>query len=487
MRILHVDIDTTRADHVGCYGYHRDTTPNIDRVAAEGVRFDRCFVSDAPCLPSRAALFRGRFGIHTGVVNHGGANADPYPEGAGREFLYAPRFWHWPAVMSDAGLRTVTVSPYAERHSAWWFYAGFREMFDTGKQGTEIADDVVPRALAWLKENGREDNWYLHVNLWDPHTPYRTPMEHGNPFEGDPPPAWMTDEILACHRESYGPNSASEVNNYRGLEDDPNPRVPKQMLSTADFKQWIDGYDTGIHYADLWAGRLLALLNELGVADETAVLVSSDHGENQGELNVYGDHHTADTITSRVPCILRWPGLAPRVDDGLHYQGDVAATILELLGLDIPEAWDWASFADDLKAGRPAGRDHLVISQCAWSCQRSVVHDRWLMMRTFHTGLKAFPSVMLFDAEADPHLQRNVAEREPDVTARLQAKLDAWHAEMMRTSEAGIDPMETVLGEGGPYHTRGCVEMYARRLRETGRAHHAEFLEAHGGTPIDLC
>jgi len=485
MRLLHVDIDTTRGDHLGCYGYHRNTSPNIDRVAAEGIRFEQCYVPDAPCLPSRAALFMGRFGIHTGVVNHGGLRADPYPEGTSREFLTDPRFAHWPAVMRKLGMRTVTFSPFAERHSAWWFYGGFCEVHDTGKCGGEIADEVVPGALKWLGENGREDNWYLHVNMWDPHTPYRTPMEYGNPFADEPGPAWLTDEIIARHRKSYGPNSASEVHNYWDLTDSKYPREPKQMLSAADFKQWIDGYDVGIHYADMWAGRLFAMLEKLGVLEDTAILISSDHGENQGELNIYGDHHTADTITSRVPCILRWPGVAPSVDKGLHYQGDVATTILQLLGGDAPRGWDFRGFGASLKAGQSAGRDYLVISQCAWSCQRSVVWEKWLMMQTYDTGLKAFPSVMLFDTEADAHLQSNLAADKPDVVRQMKGMLDEWRAEMKANADRGPDPMEQVLAEGGPYHTRNSLAMYAKRLRETGRARHAEFLETHGGKPID--
>ncbi len=86
MRILYIDIDSQRPDHLGCYGYHRNTSPNIDAIAAEGVRFDQCYTPDAPCLPSRTALYSGRFGIHTGVVGHGGTAAQPRVQGSRRGF-----------------------------------------------------------------------------------------------------------------------------------------------------------------------------------------------------------------------------------------------------------------------------------------------------------------------------------------------------------------------------------------------------------------
>src|SRR5688500_7628519 len=86
MRVLYLDIDSLRSDHLGCYGYHRATSPNIDRLAADGIRFDRCHASDTPCLPSRPAFISGRFGVHTGVVSHGGLTADPSPEGRERGF-----------------------------------------------------------------------------------------------------------------------------------------------------------------------------------------------------------------------------------------------------------------------------------------------------------------------------------------------------------------------------------------------------------------
>jgi choline-sulfatase len=486
MRFVYVDIDTLRPDHLSCYGYHRQTSPNIDAIASEGLRFNQCFNSDAPCLPSRGGMWTGRHGIHTGIVNHGGSDADPMREGRDRGFKTGDEYDAWPMVMEKAGKYTVSVSPFALRHSAWWFCAGMREIHNTGKSGQERADEIFPPAFDWLDAKGSGDEWFLHINCWDPHTPYRTPMDYGNPFENDPAPEWMTEEIIAEHRKSYGPHSATETGGYGKNDTERFPRLPEDISSLADYKKWVDGYDVGIHYADMWVGKLVAKLKEMGIYEDTAILISSDHGENQGELNIYGDHHTADIITSRVPCILKWPGMEPAVYDGLHYQSDVAATVLDLWGMNVPGRWDGRSFADALRNGDDAGRDYLVASQCCWSCQRMVRWENWCLMRTYDTGLKEFPRVMLFDAEADPHMQRNLADEKPDVRDHGLGLLERWHDEMMQSSDYNIDPMWNVIREGGPFHTRDDVERYAATLRETDRAHHADYIEEHRGKPTDM-
>jgi len=480
MRILYYDIDTLRPDHLGCYGYHRNTSPNIDRVAREGTRFTNYYASDAPCLPSRAALFLGRHGIHTGVVDHGGIAADPYIIGRDRTFRSRHEWHTWTMAMRQLGYYTVSFSPFAERHSAWWFYDGFREMNNTGKGGGERADEVVPQAVEWLDDHAEEDCWFLHVNVWDPHTPYRTPEEFGNPFENDPLPDWLSEEIIQQHRQGYGPHSAREPQGYGPGTGRFN--LPDEIEGLDDFRTWIDGYDRGIRYADEHLGHILDALERKGVLDDTVIIISSDHGENQGELNVYGDHQMADHITSRVPLIIRWPGkTGGQVDDGLHYNLDLPPTLVDMLGGKAPSRWDGQSFAGALEGDADTGRDFLVVSQCAWSCQRSVRFGPWIVIRTFHTGLKDFPPVMVFNVEDDPHEQHNLADERPDVANEGLALLEKWQAEMMATSISLVDPLWTVLSQGGPYHTRDDVESYCQRLRETGRAQHADTLEATKG------
>ncbi|MBO0703587.1 MAG: sulfatase-like hydrolase/transferase, partial [Candidatus Dormibacteraeota bacterium] len=169
MRALYIDIDSLRPDHLGCYGYARDTSPNIDRIASEGVRFTEMWVSDVPCLPSRTALWSGRFGFHTGVVNHGGTAAQPFVEGPARGNRDLFGRTGWMRLLRDRGLRTATVSSFGERHSAWHWYAGYQEVLNPGEGGLETADQVNRLALDWLRRHGDQDGWFLHVNYWDPH------------------------------------------------------------------------------------------------------------------------------------------------------------------------------------------------------------------------------------------------------------------------------------------------------------------------------
>jgi len=479
MRILYLDCDTLRPDHLGCYGYHRETSPNIDWIATQGVRFDNCYASDTPCLPSRAALFMGRFGIHTGTVGHGGTAADPRLEGATRGFRQTTAEASWMDVLRQRGLRTVSISPYAERHSAWWFYRGFSEMYNPGKGGMERADEVAPLALDWIARHGGEDNWFLQVNMWDPHTPYRTPLEYGNPFEGEPLPDWVTSEKIAADYAGYGPHSAQDPAELGPNDTSRWPRLPADIQNLDDYRRWIDGYDTGIRYMDDHIGQILQALRTQGVLDDTIIIVSSDHGENQGELNVYGDHQTADHITNRIPLIIRWPGMAAgRTDAALHYNLDLPPTIAELLGVRAPERWDGQSYAATLRDGSAAGRDYLVLSHCVWSCQRAVRFGDWIMVRTYHDGLKGYPAVMLFDLANDPHELHDLATERPEVVNEALRLLEQWHAEMMSTSDSDVDPLWTVMREGGPFHTRGFIHAYAERLRSSGRAHHAEAMLA---------
>jgi len=314
-----------------------------------------------------------------------------------------------------------------------------------------------------VAQNAADDNWYLHVNFWDIHTPYRVPMDYGNPFANEPVADWFTNAVIARHVKRGGPHSAQDLGMYEDSDTASHPRTPAKI-------------------------RLFDKLQAAGVWDQTAVIVSADHGENQGDLGIYGEHGTADQGTCHIPMIVKWPGTeadaaAGSVDKALRYHLDWPPTCLDLLdrasgGGDspppgLPAAWDGQSYAPVLTGAPDPGRDELILSQCAHVCQRSVRFNQgphhWLYLRTYHDGLHPFPKHMLFDLAADPHEH-------------------AAMATVVRDCSDVVDPMVTVLAEGGPEHARHGIDgqpvdipAYLNRLETTGRAQAAADLRRRYG------
>ena len=481
MRILYLDIDTLRPDHMGCYGYSRNTTPNLDKVAAEGMVFDNCYCSDAPCLPSRAALVFGQFGIHTGIVGHGGTAADRPLAGPIRDFSDRTERDNFFYQFRKAGMHTASISTFPERHSAWWFNAGFNETYNEGSCGMESGEAVLPTALDWLNRNKSLDNWFLHLHIWDPHTPYRAPLDFGNPFENEPlHDNWINEEVLNQHLKKAGPHSAKDIS---GVSDHVNPKYPRQPGSVnniAEVKNFIDQYDTGIRYADYLLGQVLDLLKEQGIYEDTAIIISSDHGENMGELGLYAEHGTADNITCHIPLIIKWPGGEKGREVGLRYNFDLVPSIAELLGLPLSGKWDGESYAGLILKGKGqagAGRDSLVLSQQAHVCQRSARFGDWIYIRTIHDGFQLFDSEMLFNLKDDPREQYDLKEQHPEICAQGAKIILDWQEDMMKSSNSDRDPMWTVYREGGPHHApNGYLKNYLERLESSDRAEAAQKL-----------
>ena len=479
MRILYIDIDTMRPDHLGCYGYPKKTSPHIDQLAGEGVVFDNYYTSDAPCLPSRTALFSGQFGIHTGVVNHGNTTSqlriDPrrdFKHRFERESLFG--------MLRTHGFYTAGITPFASRHSAWYFYCGFNEIHDTGKFGDESAHDILPIAEKWLDEKGTKDNWYLHVNFWDPHTPYRVPMDYDNHFKNDDIPSWITEEVFKKHHEMAGPHCAQEIGMYSDYEN--RTKFPRQMGrldSLKDVKALYDGYDTGIKYADDAVGKLIQILKDKGVYEDTAIIISSDHGETLGEMGIYAEHGLADQMTCRLPMIVKWPGGLKGVrDGGLHYNVDLVPTIAEMISYPHKSKhWDGRSFKGTLLKGEDTSHPYLVLSQMSHVAQRSVRFANYIYIRTYHDGFHFFPKHMLYDLKKDPFEQFNLAEERKDLLLEAESKLFQWTDDQMMKMTYKEDPLWKVIEEGGPFHANGNLKHYCEtHLVKTNRTH---FVEAY--------
>jgi arylsulfatase A-like enzyme len=484
MRVLYIDLDCCRADHLGCNGYPRPTSPNVDRIAAEGVTFNHCYCSNSPCLPSRAALFSGRFGFNNGIVAHHGTGEDfryhdlynGHARDTSRPMLQMHLWQH--------GMKTVTFSCFADRHNAWWFNAGWEEVHTfTRKRGQERADEVNAAFLPWFRQHAREEDWFIHLHYWDIHSHYRVPPDWVARFRDLPAPKWPDQAAIDRHQSFYGPRSAVDL--YTGYEGGkgggyarPVETMPDAIRTTDDFKLLVDGYDASLAYADSHVGQVLDALDDAGVLDHTAIVVSADHGDSFGEHGQYMDHGIANEAVHNVPMIVRWPGATTRPGrcEAMIYGMDLAPTLCELLGFPIPSRWDGRSFAPALRGEEFAGWPYQVWDHGIYTFTRAVRTREWLMIRVLHPGLYPYDEpVMLHDMWRDPHQTRNVAAERPEVVAELCAMLADWRQEQLQKS-APCDPLEAMIAQGVfIYYT---PERMFQRLERTGRGHLVAELKA---------
>ncbi|MNP06346.1 Choline-sulfatase [compost metagenome] len=261
--------------------------------------------------------------------------------------------------------------------------------------------------------------------------------------------------MFELHRIKKGQHSIEDMNTLAKSHYQQHFRHQQEIENRDDLRVIFDNYDAGVKYLDEHLGKVFSKLRELGVMEDTAILISADHGESLGELGIYSEHGTADEATCRIPMIVRWPGGKKGiVEEGLHYHLDLGPTLASLLNLKGAASWDGESYAGAILEGNLGGREYLVISQCAHVCQRSVRFADWLYIRTYHDGHHGFPQEMLFDLKHDPYEQHNLAEVRKDVCMEAVYLLNEWHDHMMGSMDCDIDPLWTVLMEGGPYHAK---------------------------------
>ena len=481
MRILYIDIDSLRPDHLGCYGYTRPTSPVIDAVAAQGVRFTNYFTSDSPCVPSRAALFSARPGIQSGVTAH-----ENTPVASTLRYSNVERSGGAPMLMhhlAAAGYHTTSISSFADRHLAGWFHFGFREfILDSLKGGNEDADEVNAVALPWLTRHAAEDNWFLHLNYWDPHTLYTEPTSYMKEMATYSAPAWPDEATIGVQQQLVGirtPRSLWALHPHEGFGKSRVPTMPDQIADRQDFELLISGYDGAIRYLDEHLAAVLETLEQQGVLDDTALLISADHGEAFGELGQYMEHGAATPATHRIPLIVRWPGItdevAGSVREELLLNLDFSPTVSEALGLEIPPGWAGKSFLPLLRGQtQSAPREQIVMSHGLHTRQRALFDGRFYFLRTYHPSYYLYEPYMLFDLVNDPYLTRDLAPEMPERTRMMADQLLAW--EQAQVSATGLS--DTLRDLQGPPVIVGTPQAYTERLRGEGRAEEATRLEA---------
>lgn len=380
--IILISIDTMRADHLGCYGYARDTSPVFDQLAADGLRFETVFCPVPSTTPSHATMLTG-----LSPQTHGArANAFAVPDSittlAERLVAagYATGGFTSCVLLDDRfrfsqGYETYIESGHVERLEPLEF-----DLLIQTLVVKEIADKLRGRyaggsdptilsAKKWLAHN-RERPFFLFLHLLDPHTPY---------------------EPLEPYRSMFPRETA-------GLE---NTLWAQQGRSLAALARNIALYDGEIAAADAKIGELLDYLDASGLRDRTLVVLTSDHGENLKNHEPFFGHWDIYESSLRVPLILRFPGVlrSGRVVPGIVENSSIVPTILSLAGQPVPDVFD----GDDLAAlidGTAEIADRFAVAAAGRYALRM---EDWKVAVDFRAG-----QVELYDLVSDPAERRDV-------------------------------------------------------------------------------
>lgn len=393
-----ISIDTLRADHLGCYGYPRPTSPNLDRFAAEGAIFERAVAESPWTMPSHASLLTGLAPSRHGMLDDMSKLADAIPTLAEQ--------------IRGAGVQTAAFvnTPYLDANT------GLMRGFDSARN-FDIWDDRKQRMLSgeamndaladWLDEHG-DRPFFAFFHTYDLHSDYL-------------PAARYRAELVRPYDGRFDGRSKTLTGIVLG----------RLHPTPADIDHIRDLYDAALRQLDDNLGALFADLERRGLLDETLVIVTSDHGEEFFDHGNVGHGRSLYQEMVHVPLIVRGPG----VSAGLRVEApvqlvDVAPTLLDWFGAQPLAAAEGRDLAPlwSKAATQPSTAPRITCSEVG---PRKAVRDfKSHFVGVVEGDLKLVHDLatgrsLLFDLRADPDEKRNLASERTGDVARLRAHVDA--------------------------------------------------------------
>ncbi|HEY8120534.1 MAG TPA: sulfatase [Myxococcota bacterium] len=434
--------DTLRSDHLDAYGYARETAPVLRRLAAEGVLFRDAVAQASWTKVSMTSNHTSLYPSSHGVRNF----ADRLPDEA-HTLAEAFRAAGFATFSSTAnfftGKLTHLEQGFEELHESAALASG-----ESSKSAREQLDAVLP----WLEAH-REVPFFVYLHVTDPHSPYRPAAPYDTLFANAADGAqhglqqrelrkFITNPLM----KAFGMPLASELA-ASGID--------REKYLAVD-RAWYDG---SIRAMDAEVGRLIERVRELGLAEQTLVVFTADHGEEFLEHGASFHGRTNYGEVTRVPLVFWGPGRVAggRVIEDAVEGIDVMPTLLELAAVPAQGAMQGQSLASLFAVGdakrasrwseRPAISEHrLDQSGLPWTDREgtSIQAGGWKLIENSAPGAD-IPAVELYDARSDRLDAHDLAAAHPDIVARLHAQLTAWRSEVAKLRLKPPSPTEAPL------------------------------------------
>jgi len=417
-------IDTLRADHASLYGYARDTTPFLKKLGAQGLIFDDCQVQATWTKPSVASLLTSLYSFTHGIVN----DYDTIPKGAATlaEQLRAAGYVTAGIVANPFAGRLSGLQRGFDYLSEWEVIQRYRK--DAEDRGTDSAA-VNKIIFPWLEAH-RNEPFFLYAHTTDPHAPYRPPAgfeeKFANPSE--------TTQFNATYK------SLTDKKEYGG-----GAVVSRAIVTRSGFNadrfihQAIDRYDGEILHNDWSLEQLAGKLKELGILDNTLIVVVSDHGEEFWEHGWTAHGQSLYQELTHGVFVMRSPTLIPtprRVTEPVQLI-DVMPTVLDLLGLKIPHMVQGQSLAPFARGQAFERRGQVMTSRFASPHANGFVPENgtdtvglvsanWKLLYRDKAKEVGLNKVELYDRRGDRGETKDIAKEHPQEVERMMAEIGKW-------------------------------------------------------------
>ncbi len=420
MNVIVVVSDTFRRDNLTCYANTKVNTDNLDRLAADSLVFDRAYTASFPTIPNRTDCFTGKFTfpfytwsplrrdetILSDVLTRAGYVTQlicdtPHLINTGSFFSRGFRGWNFirgqegDLLRTGANLDVKLPCPREKlRAKGRPLLQHMRNNYYRRTEEDYIAAQSAKAAMQWLDENHKADNWFLWLDMFDPHEPW------------DPP-----EDLLALYLEDL---SGVRI---------PHPEYMELSAFTPEEMKYIRAaYLAEVTLVDRWIGKLLDKITQMGLWDNTTLIFTTDHGYYFGEHGVVGKRSEwglYEEIT-HLPLIIRSPvAPAPRRVEAIVQPPDLMPTILDLCGVEHPPAMHGRSFYPLISGEARAHRDYafssytLIPTPKAPVSKTTVTHGSWTLI------IGTDGTAELYNLENDPHQQNDVIAEHPAIARDL--------------------------------------------------------------------
>ena len=413
--IILFGIDSLRADHTSVYGYHRDTTPHLARFAEAATVFEHNFSPHIPTTSGYANMLTGMdcFGTQIVALGHQGE--------------MRPGVRPLQEILKGEGYTTTCVgfqSPSARGFDSYLNFEGWSAGPDGFAHKAEGLNNTAIPELERLAHG--EQPFLLFLRHMDPHTPYL------------PPPPF---DRLFYHGNECDPANTSmdPVFTFKPFCDYFASWMPPGIT---DAQYEVAQYDGAIAYMDTCIQRILTAVDTLGLAENTIVVFTSDHGETLYDHECWFDHHGTYENTLTVPMIIRYPGKMPagkRVA-GYSQLKDLVPTLLELAEIAAPDKFDGHSLLPMALGQELTHETEIYFTECTWMRKHGWRTPEWKLIIALEPDFHFKPPVELYNLLEDPAENNNLAEQLPEVVAFLKGRMEAWIAR--REEQTGLpNPM----------------------------------------------